>query len=239
MKPLALFDLDGTLVDTPLAIAQTFAATFAELGLARVDEADIRATIGMPLGSAFGKLMGLPPDDAGVVEAVRRYQALSKEILLPQARGLVFPGVVEGLERLASRGIVLAVATSKVQASAEALLEAAGLAGFFHAVVGADRVPRPKPYPDSGLLAMDLAGAAPEATVMVGDTTHDLLMAHAAGMRSVAVTYGVHGRDVLEAAVPSFIVADFPAAAVIIEAVLEAEYSRENYPDALAPAPGF
>ncbi|HSP25720.1 MAG TPA: HAD family hydrolase [Saliniramus sp.] len=238
MKPLALFDLDGTLVDTPLAIGQTFAATFAELGLPRVEAADIRATIGMPLGNAFGRLMGLSPEDAGVVEAVLRYQALSKEILLPQARGLVLPGVVDGLARLASRGIVLAVATSKVQASAEALLEAAGLAGFFASVVGADRVPRPKPYPDSGLLAMDLAGAAPETTVMVGDTTHDLLMAHAAGMRSVAVTYGVHARDVLATAVPSFIVDGFPEAAEIIESALDAGYARDLASDSLDPAMG-
>jgi phosphoglycolate phosphatase len=238
MKPLALFDLDGTLVDTPLAIGQTFAAAFAELGLPRVDEAAIRATIGMPLGNAFGKLMSLPPEDAGVVEAVLRYQALSREILLPQARGLVFPGVVEGLERLASRGIVLAVATSKVQASAEALLGAAGLAGFFQAVVGADRVPRPKPWPDSGLLAMDLVGAAPETTIMVGDTTHDLLMARAAGMRSVAVTYGVHGSDVLATAAPTFVVDDFPAAAAIIEAAFDAEHAHQAAPNALAPSAG-
>lgn len=220
MTPLALFDLDGTLVDTPRAIVQTFEATFADLGLQPVDDEAIRATIGMPLDGAFAKLLAIRSGDPLAAEAVRRYQSLSKAILLPRARALVFPGVEEGLSRLAAHGIALAVATSKVQASAEALLEAAGLDRHFAAVVGADRVARPKPYPDCGHLAMALVGAGPSSTVMVGDTTHDLLMARAAGMRSLAVTYGVHAREDLARADPAYIVGDFPSAASILEGAL-------------------
>lgn len=204
MTHVALFDLDGTLVDTPRAIVETFAAAFEALGESSRPEAEVRATIGLPLEQAFAKLLGVPQDDPRVGEGVARYQEAFRTVILPRARSLVFPGVEEGLADLQDHGVTLAVVTSKFHASADALLTAAGLRDRFAVLIGADDVTRPKPHPEPGLTALDLLGARPGGAVMVGDTTHDLRMAHAAGMRSVAVTYGVHGRTELSSARPTF-----------------------------------
>lgn len=107
------------------------------------------------------------------------------------------------------RWLHLAVATSKFTASAEALLGAAGIRPEFSMVVGADQVAHPKPHPETGQLIMRELGVPARCAVMVGDTTHDLLMAKAAGMRSIAVTYGVHGVRELRSANPTWLADSF------------------------------
>ncbi|GAA0373017.1 HAD family hydrolase [Streptomyces blastmyceticus] len=209
MTDVVVFDLDGTLVDTPRAIVETFTAAFAAMGLQTPDPAAVRATIGLPLETAFGKLMGIAVDDDRVAEGVRQYQRLFREIILPRAGELLFPGVSAGLAALHAQGLTLAVATSKFYASADALLTAAGLRDLFDVVIGADQVTRPKPDPESGHAVMEKLGVTAERTVMVGDTTHDLLMAKAAGMRSIAVTYGIHSLEELKSADPTWIADSF------------------------------
>jgi phosphoglycolate phosphatase len=129
---------------------------------------------------------------------------------LPMAPQLVFPGVFDGLSSLRQDGFQLAVATSKFIANAEALLVAAGLREEFAVVVGADQVARPKPDPESGFVVLQRLGVSASNAVMVGDTTHDVLMAHAAGMSSIGVTYGVHSVEQLLSANPTWLVDSFP-----------------------------
>ncbi|MCF6475146.1 HAD family hydrolase [Nonomuraea sp. MG754425] len=209
MSHLTVFDLDGTLVDTPSAIVETFTAAFGALGVAAPEAAAVRATIGIPLGRAFAGLLGVPPDDGLVTEGVRHYQRLFKEIILPRGPELLFPGVTQGLDELRGLGRTLAVATSKFHANADALLRSAGLRDRFALVVGADQVTRPKPDPESGRLVLRTLGVAAEHAVMVGDTVHDIQMAHAAGMRSIAVTYGVQSAAELIPARPTWIAGTF------------------------------
>lgn len=203
------FDLDGTLVDTPRAIVETFTAAFASLGVEARDAAAIRDTIGRPLDRAFADLLAVAVDDRLVTRCVAEYQMLFRKLILPRAAELVFPGVADGLSTLSDQGFALAVATSKVYASAHALLEAAGLREHFSVVVGADQVTQPKPHPEMGRVVMHRLDIPPKRTVMVGDTTHDLLMARDAGMRSVAVTYGVHSLRELESMDPTWIADSF------------------------------
>jgi phosphoglycolate phosphatase len=217
MTTLAIFDLDGTLVDTPRAIVEAFTAAFAAMGAPVQAPEAIRATIGLPLEEAFRRLLGAPRGDARVAEGVRQYRVFFESLVLPRAPGLVFPGVAEGLAALRASGFTLALATSKFHASADALLRAARLRDEFSLVVGADQVAQPKPHPEMGLLIMRELGAASGRTVMVGDTTHDLAMARAAGMRSVAVTYGVHGADELRAFGPTWVADTFAGAVGCIE----------------------
>jgi phosphoglycolate phosphatase len=209
MTCAVIFDLDGTLVDTPRAIVETFAAAFTAMGGEVPESSAVRATIGLPLEQAFGKLIGVPADDARVAHGVQQYQTQFKELILPRAAEMIFPGVVEGLATLRSEGFSLAVATSKFYASADALLRAARLRDDFSVVVGADQVTQPKPHPEMGLLIMQKLGVSPERAVVVGDTTHDLLMAKAAGMSSVAVTYGVHSVQELQSSRPTWIADTF------------------------------
>ncbi|MER5731852.1 HAD family hydrolase [Streptomyces sp. NPDC002138] len=209
MIRLAVFDLDGTLVDSPRAIVSTFGAAFDALGVPRPPDAAVRATIGLPLERAFALLLERETDAAQVSEAVRLYRKFFDTIVLPQAPDLVFPGVAAGLARLREDGVALAVATSKFHGPADALLTAAGLREYFAVVIGADEVTRPKPDPESGQVILDRLAVTAEHAVMVGDTTHDLLMARAAGMRSVAVTYGVHSVAELAVAEPTWVADTF------------------------------
>lgn len=209
MRYAVVFDLDGTLVDSPRAIVEAFTEAFRSMGVRAPDASAVRATIGLPLEHAFGKLLGAPPDDDRVTRGVKQYQAAFREIVLPAASRLVFPGVADGLAALRRRDVALAVATSKFHASAEALLGSAGLRDFFGVVLGADEVTRPKPDPEMGRLILERIGVPAGRAAMVGDTTHDLLMARAVGMRSIGVTYGVHSRRELLSAEPSWLADSF------------------------------
>lgn len=220
MPPLAIFDLDGTLVDTPRGIVECFTATFAGMGVEPPTPAAIRTTIGLPLREAFGQFMGRAIDDELVAFGVSRYHVLFRDMVLPKARELVFPGVAAGLARLRKSGILLAVATSKIYSVADALLRAASMRDEFDLVVGCDRAARPKPHPDMGLFIMNELGASAADTVMVGDATHDIRMARAAGIRSIAVTYGAHELAELKAVDPTWLFDRFDDVVSCIESNL-------------------
>ena len=217
MSRCVIFDLDGTLVDTPRGIVTTFAAVFAQLDLPTVDSGTIRGTIGLPLPTAFAKVLGAAEDEPVVATCVELYQSTFRKIVLPMAPGLVFPGVFDGLHSLRQNGFLLAVATSKFIVNAEALLVAAGIREEFSVVVGADQVSKPKPDPESGFLVLNRLGVSPANAVMVGDTTHDVLMAHGAGMSSIGVTYGVHSVDQLLSANPTWLVDSFAGVVAAVE----------------------
>jgi phosphoglycolate phosphatase len=209
MSRCVILDLDGTLVDTPHGIVTTFTSVLDQLDLPAVDSGTIRSTIGLPLPTAFAKVLGVAGDEPVVATCVDLYRSTFRETVLPTAPRLVFPGVVDGLDSLREAGFLLAVATSKFSANAEALLVAAGLRDVFSLVVGADQVSKPKPDPEAGLLVLNELGVPPANAVMVGDTTHDVLMAHGAGMASIGVTYGVHSVEQLLSAGPTWLVDSF------------------------------
>lgn len=203
------FDLDGTLIDTPRGIVGTFSEVFKSIGKTGINPTSIRSTIGLPLEKAFGKLLEIEPPDERIADAIRRYQEFFKEIVLPKAKQLIFPGVQEGLTQLKKHEFRLCVATSKFFTSAEALLKAADLWDCFEIVVGADQVTKPKPDPEMAFYLMKKLNVMPENSIMVGDTTHDLIMARDANIRSIAVTYGIHDIKTLEAASPTWIAGNF------------------------------
>lgn len=205
----ALFDLDGTLLDTPRAIARTLGMVLEHYGAPPRPFAELYALVGLPLPETLAGLLGWEADSDAIRGAVAFYRAAFARTVLPAAPELVFPGVREGLAALAAEGFGLAVATNKYRGSAVALLDAAGFGSTFRVVVGADDVPRPKPDPAMAFVAITRLRAAGPA-VMVGDTTHDIAMAHAAGIASIGVTYGAHDLHRLAAARPSATVDSFP-----------------------------
>ena len=188
MLRAVLFDLDGTIVDTPQAIVDVTQATLAALGREPVPAQAIRDGIGLPLPQALAELLGTGP--AGASEAVEIYRTLWRTHVTPRIPELVYPGVREGITELRALGLRLGVVTGKAQEGAEATVELAGLRGQMEVVLGYTSVPRGKPAPDLAVEALRRLRVPPEQAAVVGDSELDVQMAAAAGVRAIAVTYG-------------------------------------------------
>lgn len=200
---VALFDLDGTLLDTPRAIAQQLIVAVAEITGRQASFEAAHALIGRPLPEICATLSELNEDSAKVLDIVGRYRDLYREKVVPAALNLLFPGVVAGLNELTKAGIEMAVVTSKQSDSANLILNEAGIGHYFDTVVGVDDTERAKPHPDPAFLALRRMSALSSWAIMIGDTTTDLRMAQAVPMRSIAVTYGVTGNEELQTARPT------------------------------------
>ncbi|AFR06996.1 HAD family hydrolase [Nocardiopsis alba] len=190
-----LFDLDGTLVDSPSVIMAAFHDACAPYGAVPLP-ADARGLIGKPLDTILPLL--IPRGDETVWEAAK---ALFRESFARRSRAaastLVFPGVRELLTDLSEEGARIAVVTSKITRSAHELLESTGLDRHPDLVIGHDLAARGKPAPDPALLAADSLGLRPEECVVVGDSPDDVTMAVDAGMTAIGVDWGVADAEAL------------------------------------------
>ncbi|MBP5857633.1 phosphoglycolate phosphatase [Marivibrio halodurans] len=189
--PVLLFDLDGTLIDSAPDLAAALNRVLAVAGRQMLPFARVRSMV----GNGAAKLVergfeatGGPPDDLGA--ETERFLAIYGRALACHTR--VYDGVVDTLDRLAEAGHALAIATNKPLAPTLAVLDALDLARFFPAdhVVGGDSFAEKKPAPDPLLGLLGRIGAAPEASVMIGDSHNDVEAARAAGIAAVAVGYG-------------------------------------------------
>lgn len=187
---LIVFDWDGTLMDSVAKIVACFKAALADVGLPPLAEDQIRHIIGLGLAEALVAL--LPQVDAAIRERVAdRY----REHFLhhDQTPMPLFPGVREGLEQLHRAGFRLAVATGKARRGLDRVFRETQLGSLFCVSRCADETcSKPDPRMLFDILAH--TAVAPERALMIGDTTFDLAMATAAGVPSLAVSYGVHSR---------------------------------------------
>ncbi|MGE5452196.1 MAG: phosphoglycolate phosphatase [Acidobacteriota bacterium] len=204
----AIIDLDGTLVDTLGDFVLVLHHTLADLGchpieIARVDRTFVELTVGKGtedlLRRSLAHAWGLPDDDAEVAEqapmAWHHYQQHYTRLNGQHAE--VYPGVVEGLQKLSAQGLPLACLTNKPTAFAEQLLARKGLRQHFRHVFGGDAFERKKPDPLPLIKTCEALGTRPAQTVMVGDSSNDAQAAHAAGCPIVLVTYGYnHGHPI-------------------------------------------
>ena len=199
MSRLAIFDCDGTLVDSGAPIFSALAATFREHGIDVPPAHVCRRVIGLSLTEAMA---GLLPD-----RGAEQHRALAEDykrhFTALRAAGEVeeplFDGVAELLDRLEAGGWLLAVATGKSDRGLRHCLRAHGLHARFVSLQTADSHPS-KPHPSMVLQAIADAGAAPAATVVIGDTSYDMAMASAAGAAPIGVSWGYHAPDELIAA---------------------------------------
>lgn len=218
-RSAVLFDLDGTLLDTPRAIAEQMSLAVEAVTGVLPELETARALIGAPLEQMAGALSGTEPDSPTAQQVSADYLTRYRELIVPKAADLLFPGVRGGLERLARSGLALAVVTSKKHHSAELILDAAGIREQFEAVVGADDVAHPKPHRDSADAALAILGlphAGPSGAV-VGDTAADIGLGSAIGAFTVGVTYGVGSTYQIASASADFVAHTFDDA---IRAVL-------------------
>jgi phosphoglycolate phosphatase len=194
----AIVDLDGTMVDTLGDFEAALNAMLADLSLPPVDRRFIGQTVGKGSEHLIRRTLQQVGGDAALYDrAWARYQ--HHYLAVNGAHSQVYPGVVEGLQRLRAAGLALACLTNKPTAFARPLLQRKGLDGFFAVVFGGDAFERKKPDPLPLLKTCEALGTPPARTLMVGDSSNDAAAARAAGCPVVLVTYGYnHGQPVHE-----------------------------------------
>jgi phosphoglycolate phosphatase len=191
---LLIFDWDGTLADSTCIIAEALQRACRDIGCGVPDDVAARYVIGLALTDALKHVAPeLPSADYPRLSARYRDHYLAREAEIP-----LFDGARELLVELRQSGYRLAVATGKTRVGLDRALAAHGVAPLFDATRCADEG-RPKPDPDMLHFLMDALRVTPARSVMIGDTTHDLLMAANAGIQSIAMTHGAHGVDALAA----------------------------------------
>jgi phosphoglycolate phosphatase len=189
-----LFDLDGTLVDSFPGISRAINQTLTTVGREPVPEAQLLQFVGKRLTVIFGTLLGAE-DEALVDRAVEIYRPLFDEVGILDSR--VFPGIPQALTSFRDAGHSLQVVTVRSIGSARLVVRHFGLDRFFDAVHGPDRTQRSGDKADLVRAALDLAGADPRDTIMIGDRADDIRAARTHGVRSVAVGWGYGTREEL------------------------------------------
>ena len=195
---LIVFDWDGTLMDSEAKIVNCFAAACSDVGLAFPGAAACRDIIGLGMREALERLL----PDANEEELQAMVGAYREHFLeRDQTEMVFFPGVQDGLQRLLERGYLLAVATGKARRGLNRVLSAWHMEQHFVATRCADEA-YSKPHPQMLLDILDATGMQATQALMVGDTVYDMEMAQNAAMPSLAVSYGVHQRERLQALGP-------------------------------------
>jgi phosphoglycolate phosphatase len=203
---LIVFDWDGTLMDSTALIVDSIQAACADLGLAIPSREQAAHVIGLSLVGAF-QYLAPDIDEAVCQQLTERYRyhylARDSEIVL-------FEGASELLMHLRNEGYQLAVATGKARRGLARVLAQSGLEPLFDATRCADET-FSKPHPGMLLELMDELDVEPARTLMIGDTTHDLMMARNAGTASLAMTYGAHPGAELAQEQPLALLGSIPA----------------------------
>jgi HAD superfamily hydrolase (TIGR01549 family) len=182
-----LLDVDGTLIDSNDAHAQSWVDVGEEFGYPIVFE-DVRPMIGMGGDKVLPELTGLSEDSERGAEMLKRRGEIFREQYLP---GLSpFPQTRELLERLIADEYELVVASSASDEDLEALLKRAGLADLISRQTSADDAEASKPDPDIIVAALAKGGCAASEAVMLGDTPYDVSAAQQAGVGVVALRCG-------------------------------------------------
>lgn len=194
---LVVFDWDGTLIDSTSTIARSIQAAAADLGLPVPDFERASHVIGLGLRDALALAVpDLEPERAAAFSERYRvhYMAAESEFDL-------FDGARELIDAIRARDVQLAIATGKSRAGLARALGAAAMNGVFAATRCADQT-HPKPHPAMLLELTEELTVEADRTLMIGDTTHDLQMAAAAGTHAVGVTHGAHPAEALRALAP-------------------------------------
>lgn len=198
---LVLFDLDGTLVDSVGDLAWCANETLRALEMPTQDPETARNWVGNGLERFVKRVltndMQAEPDAALFAAGLEIFSKLYAEHASDHS--VVYPGVLESLERLARLDLHLACVTNKPEPFTSTLVEAMGLKPYFELIVAGDTTARKKPDPMPLQFAADHFNLDCSACLMVGDSSNDVLAARSAGFSIVCVPYGYnHGRDIRE-----------------------------------------
>ncbi len=212
MIKTAIFDLDGTLVDTLGDMHVTLNRALHDMGLPRVERHELLGFIGGGVDDLL--VLATKGVTCDLVRLKQRYGEYYRDHA--HLTSSLFPGVESGLTTLRQAGITLGVLTNKPERSAHHLLHTIGAMHWFVKVAGPDTYGCHKPNPDGLLALMQEMGASPATTVMVGDADTDILAGRGANVATIAVTYGYRSSDELGVYQPTVMATTFSEAVGVI-----------------------
>lgn len=210
---LVIFDFDGTIADTAGIIVKTMRQTLRHLGLPDVTREQCVATIGLPLHECFTHV--LPMTEEKGLECAEVYKSIFEDNNANDDVPL-FLGVAATLRKLASRELMLSIASSRHSSSLNGFISHYGLTDIITLAVGGDMVSKAKPDPEPVLMTLRQLGAKPAEAIVVGDTTFDIEMGQQAGVKTCAVTYGYGQTDDLLRLHPDHVIDRFEQLADIL-----------------------
>ena len=195
---LAIFDVDGTLVDSQAHIVASMEAAFAAVGRPAPNRDAILSIVGLSLPVAMS-VLAADAGDAARAEMAEAYkdEFHRRRLALGAAAAPLYPGAQNAIERLAARDdVLLAIATGKSRRGLQALLDDWPFAHHFVSTQCADDHPS-KPHPSMVFACLADCGVEEQDAVVIGDTTYDIEMAAAAGVAGVGVSWGNHSKATL------------------------------------------
>jgi len=195
---LLIFDWDGTLMDSARKIVRCFQAAARDCELLVPSAGLVEHQIGLTLEIAWSNILasqGVREDPVLLQRASDRYRDYFLEI--DQTPMPLYEGVIEGIRALEADGYLLAIATGKARRGLQRALRETDLEKHFVYSRCADEA-FSKPHPRMLLDILDFCGCDAKSALMVGDTSYDMEMARNAGVDGLAVSYGVHAKEMLE-----------------------------------------
>lgn len=186
MRRAAIFDLDGTLVDSAPGIARALDRLRAVRGLAPLDIGHVRHWVSFGSATLVGK--ALDRNGNASTEEIAAFRANYAED--PGAPADLYPGIVDALVALRQAGVTLGVCTNKPQALSEKVLSATGIASHFAAIVGGDAIARAKPDGSHVLHTLASMGCSGLPFHFIGDTNIDAAAATASGADFLWASWG-------------------------------------------------
>jgi phosphoglycolate phosphatase len=193
---LIIFDLDGTLVDSKLDLAQSVNATRKHFGLAPMENDLVYSYVGNGAHVLIRKAMGPDYSEQEIQNALEHFLAYYREHMLDYTR--LYPGVRESLDRLREAGIRLSVLTNKPVRFSRDILAGLGVAGHFFRIYGGNSFEQKKPDPTGVYTLLSESGVTKERALIVGDSAVDVLTARNAGVGVCGVTYGFQPQTLQE-----------------------------------------
>ena len=185
---LLVFDLDGTLIDSKLDLAQAVNATRVDAKLPPLDDETIFSYVGDGAPTLIRRALGEGASEEQARRSLEFFLSYYRAHMLDHTRP--YPGVRQALDRLLAAGVQMAVLTNKPVRFSRDLLRGLGLGEHFRLVFGGNSFENKKPHAEGLEKVMAELGAAPEETLVVGDSAVDVRTARNAGAWSCGVTYG-------------------------------------------------
>ena len=207
---LLIFDLDGTLIDSKLDLAQAVNATRAHMGMSRLENELVYSYVGNGAPVLIRRALGAGASEEQVQEALEFFLEFYRDHYLDHT--VLYPGVRDALDRFREHGKHMAVLTNKPVGISKAIVNGLGVGPHFFQVYGGNSFDFKKPHPIGVEALLREAGVPASRALMIGDSSVDIQTARNAGIASAGVTYGFQPESLADPA-PDRLFASMPEVA--------------------------